>query len=459
MPCPENRMKRNVFLVMLALVLSVAGCDKRTARLKLLLGDDSLEEYISVSGDSVTMYASPADRKKGSVECRIYRDEYETFARMFRVLDEDAIRRAYRSKGTGRFDAAFMEKIRSMDDRPFRRGSDPGKPLAGLRVAIDPGHSAGSMKEARREGKYMSLYTPDGKKVEFYEAQLNLATARALKEMLERDGATVMLTRDRNSQVYPVPFDRWARNSFNAAVREKLRDRFITPGAAARLLNGAGDRQRLKFFNSEYEMPYRARIINAFRPHVTILAHYDANDGDEPYRTKYLRIKSIMSENGPGENTLEEVRDVIESIPETRKDFSTVYVPGCFLRGELENEESRIELLRLVLSDDLDNSIRYSKYVVDNFSSYLDLPAANDRFPASYRAGICRRGVYARNFRMTRLVRGALCLGEPLQQNNMKEAIRLAEIGTGKTPDRALAVARAYYDAIRTYARNARAER
>jgi hypothetical protein len=459
MTCHDIPMKRNALLMLLAFAVISAGCDKREGRLKLLLGDDSLAEYVSVEKGSVTMYASPADRKKGKVECRIYENEYPTFVRIFRVLDEDAIRRAYRTKGAARFDAAFIEKIRTLDNRPFRPGSDPGKPLAGLRVAIDPGHSAGSMQEAKREGKYMSLYKPDGGKVEFYEAALNLATALALKEMLERDGASVMMTRDKNSQVYPVPYDRWVRTGFHAAVREKLREKFITPAAAARLLRGAGDRQRLKFFNSEYEMPWRARLINAFQPHITVLAHYDANDGDEPYRTKYLRIKSIMTGNGQGEKALDEVRDVVESIAETKRDFSTVFVPGCFLRGELDTEESRVELLRLILTEDLDDSIRYSKYVVDNFSSYLDLPAANDRFPASYRTGICRRGVYARNFRMTRLVRGALCLGEPLQQNNMKEALQLAEIGTGKTPERALAVARAYYDAIRSYVRSGRAGR
>ncbi|HOD13675.1 MAG TPA: N-acetylmuramoyl-L-alanine amidase [Spirochaetota bacterium] len=452
-------MKQIALLVMIVLVFTLSGCDKRTGRLRLLLGDDSLNEYVSVEKDSVTMFASPSNRKKGIVECRIYKEEYATFVRMLRVLDDEAIRKAYRAKGAARFDPAFAEKIASMDDGAFRPGRVPGKPLAGLRVAIDPGHSAGSMKEAKREGKYISMVSPEGRKVEFFESSLNLATARALREMLERDGATVMLTREKNSQVYPVPFDRWVRTSFRESVQEKLRDKYITPAAASRLLHRAGDRQRLKFFNSEYEMPYRARLINAFRPHVTVLAHYDASGGDEPFRTKYLRIKEIMAGNGNGEGLLDDVRWVIESIPETKRNFTTVFVPGCFLRGELETLESRIELLRLVLSDDLDESIRYSKFVVDNFSSYLDIQAATDRFPGAYRTGICRRGVYARNFRMTRLVRGPLCLGEPLQQNYMKEALRLSEIGTGKTPDRVLQVARAYYHAIRKYAGNRRTGR
>jgi len=52
---------------------------------------------------------------------------------------------------------------------------------------------------------------------------------------------------------------------------------------------------------------------------------------------------------------------------------------------------------------------------------------------------------------MTRLVRGTLCLGEPLQQNNIKEAVGLSEIAIGKMPERVKLVARSYYDAIIKY--------
>jgi len=72
--------------------------------------------------------------------------------------------------------------------------------------------------------------------------------------------------------------------------------------------------------------------------------------------------------------------------------------------------------------------------------------------PGGKKTGFCRKGVYARNFRMTRLVRGTLCLGEPLQQNNILEARELAVISEGGVPGRVRTVARAYYEAIRTYA-------
>jgi hypothetical protein len=445
-------MNRSILIFIVIIAALAAGCDKRQGRLKLLTGDESLKEFYSIEPDSVTMYASPGDRKAGRIECRLYEDEYDIFIKMFRVLDYPAIEEAYRAKGASRFRSDFINKIRSLDAKRYRPGLNPAHPLAGLRVAIDPGHSAGSMNEAIRESKYMWIFTPDGRRLKFYESQLNLATARFLKELLEKDGATVMLTRDENRQVFPVPYDQWVRRDFRRAVREKQRDGHITAAEASRLLYYSGDRGRLKFFNSEYEMPYRARLINEFHPHITVLAHYDANDDDTAYRSKYLRIKEIMSRPGAGDKRMEDIREVVDSIAELQKNFCTVFIPGCFLGGELDSIESRVEFLRLVVSPDLENSARYSKYVIENFEKILKVPASDESFPGSFHAGFFRDGIYARNFRMTRLVHGTLCLGEPLQQNNLKEAVLLAEISGGTVPERVKAVARAYYRAIRKYA-------
>jgi N-acetylmuramoyl-L-alanine amidase len=446
---------RNILILIIILpILIFAGCDKKTGRLDLLVGDDSLNGFFSVESNSVTIYSSPADKKAGRIECRIYDDEYDVFIKLFRVLDDQAIKEVYRLKAAARFKNEFVKNIRGINEKKFLPGADQEHPLAGLRIAIDPGHSAGSMNEAMRENKYMLLLTPDRRRLKFYESQLNLLTAMILKDLLDKDGATVMLTRDTNRQTYPVSFDRWMRRDFNRAVREKLQDNSIKTEEANRLLYKAGDRARLKFFNSEYELPYRAKLINAFHPHLTVLAHYDANEGEPAYESKYLRIKEIMGKQGLCSERMEEIREVVDSIGEIKKDFCTVFVPGCFLRGELDAMESRIEFLRLIISPDLDNSVRYSKYVIDNFRRLLKVPAADKSFPGSFNVGFCRNGIYARNFRLTRLVRGTLCLGEPLQQNNMAEALQLADISDGKVPERVKIVARAYHDAIRKYVKN-----
>ncbi|TFH39647.1 MAG: hypothetical protein E4G96_08880 [Chrysiogenales bacterium] len=371
---------------------------------------------------------------------------------MVRVLDEREVVEAYRSKGASRFPGPFVEYIMSRDDSDFRPSGDPDRPLAGLRVAIDPGHSAGSMDEAVQEGKYILLFTPGGEKLTFYEAALNMATARILKEMLERDGASVMLTREKGGQVHPIPFDIWVKRDFREAVREKAREGSITPAAAERLLRRSNVRSRLKFFNSEFEMPQRARLINRFRPHVTVLAHYDARDATPAYRTKYLLIKDIARDGQPCGDRMKHINEVVDSISELKDNFCSAFVPGCFLPGELNSMDSRIDFLRLIVSTDLDRSISFSRHVVNNFRRVLDVPPAGETFPGSRLVGRRSSGVYARNLRMTRMVRGSLCLGEPLQQNNLGEARRLAEISNGQVPDRIRDVARAYHRSIIEYA-------
>lgn len=439
--------------LLVMIVFIVTACDSRKGRIDLLVGDDSLRGYFSIEADSVTMYASPDDKKSGKIECRIYKQEYDVFVKMFRVLDDAAIREAYRQKGSAPFSPEFITAVRSIQESRFHYKTGSPQTLAGLRIAIDPGHNAGSMSEAIREGKYMWLFDNDGRRLIFHESRLNLATAVLLKDLLERDGAEVMLTRNANRQVYPLAFDNWVGRYFRKAVLDKQKEKLITDNEAVMLLTYAGDRRRLKFFNSEFDMPYRAKLINAFHPDITVLVHYDSNGEYRGYREKYNRLLDILKKNGASAGALmADYREIMDSTAETEADFSTVFVPGCFLRGELAALESRIEFLRLVLSQDINNSIRYSLYVMDNFRKMLDLPPARHPLPGGRKVGICRDGIYARNFRMTRLVRGTLCLGEPLQQNNLREARDLAAISRGGTPERVKAVARAYHEAIRKYA-------
>lgn len=446
-------MKKIWILAGVVTLLIATGCDTIRGRVTILVGDDSLREYFSVDPDSVAMYASPEDKRSGNVECRVYEKEYDVFIKLFRVLDDAVIRDVYKAKGGEPFSDEFAALIRSIPENRFRHRPGAPLPLAGLRIAIDPGHNAGSMEEAIREGKYMWIFDHDGRRLKFHESRLNLATSLVLKELLEKDGAEVMLTRSANRQVYPVPFDAWVRRDFRRAVLEKRRDRFITDREAAALLTHAGDKRRLKFFNSEYDMPYRAKLINAFRPDITVLVHYDAWGCYGGYREKYARVLDILRKNhGSRGAMMTDYNEVLKSTAVSDRNFSTVFVPGCFLRGELENRESRIEFLRLLISPDLKNSIRYSAYVMDNFKKMLNLPPADMRLPGGKKTGLCQKGVYARNFRMTRLVHGPLCLGEPLQQNNLKEARELAKISEGTVPERVRTVARAYYKAIRTYA-------
>lgn len=428
----------------------VSACDRRSARLELLACDDSIRDYISIEPHSVAVYASREDRARGRIECRIFEDEYEIFSRMFACMNENEITAAYLAKGSGRFPDSLKEKVASCHSGNHR--PNKGRVLEGLRIAIDPGHSASNMDEAKRESKYMLIVAPDGRRFSFFEAALNLETARLLKHLLEDDGATVMLTRNENRQVYPIPYELWRRRYFRRAVMEKVKDGHLTAAQGRILLRTEDDRRRLKFFNSEYEMPYRAQVINAFRPHLTIMVHYDASWPSHAPSQKYARLLEVLGKSHSSrDERVAEIQEVLDSIPLTDRNTSTVFVPGCFLRGEVQTVKDRIALLRLIITSDLDRSIQFAAEVMKAFRSKLDVPAENAHMPASKEVGGCRTGVYARNLRMTRLVWGTLCLGEPLHQNHLAEAERLAAIEKGIIPERVEQVARAYHEAVRSY--------
>jgi N-acetylmuramoyl-L-alanine amidase len=399
------------------------------------------------------MYATRKDKKAGNIECRIFKDEYDTFVRMFSVLDEKAVTEAYTAKGGSRFSPEFISKIASLDKGTYVPSRESARPLKGLRVALDPGHTAKTMEEAIDEARSIWIIQPDGKRLKFFEARLNLATANIVKEMLEKDGAEVMLTRNEGRMVFNKSYERWLREDFVKSVKEKLKEKFITQEKADYLLQRPTKREKLKFFMSEYEMPYRARLINKFRPHVTAVIHYDYFEDDPGSGQKYMHIKNIMEKNDKNcREKIGEMEEIVYSNPTTTRSITVTFVPGSFLSGELDAMESRIHFARLIISTDLDDSIRFSSYVVDHFSRGLGIPpaASSLQYQANIFSGI--DGVFCRNFRLTRLILGPMCLGEPIIQNNILEAPRLAVISEGKIPERIKIVARAYYDGIKKFA-------
>src|SRR6185369_7297204 len=84
-----------------------------------------------------------------------------------------------------------------------------GKLLTGVRIAIDPGHFSSNIVDAKIEGKY--LYFPHkGDSVKLVEGQLTFFTAELLKNLLEEEGATVLMSRPtQNSTAFNISYDAW----------------------------------------------------------------------------------------------------------------------------------------------------------------------------------------------------------------------------------------------------------
>jgi N-acetylmuramoyl-L-alanine amidase len=149
-----------------------------------------------------------------------------------------------------------------------QRSPQPGKPLAGLRIAIDPGHLGG--KFARMEARWFQI----GHSRPVEEGEMTLIVAKILKKKLEAMGAEVWLTRSKNGATTSLRPDKLKK-------------------AAALSLQEEGaplSRSRLEFeaerlFYRVGEIRNRARLVNSvIRPDLVVCLHFNAEEWGNPAR-------------------------------------------------------------------------------------------------------------------------------------------------------------------------------
>ncbi len=426
---------------------------------KLLSLHESYHDYIQVTREHVSTYKSAGMKRLGIPECRVYREEVPLFLDLVRYGDPTRVGEIYREKGGRRFDQETRNLIHRWKEEALLRHVKTGRgSLDGIRIALDPGHTAGSYEEAIRERKYIWLNTGEGR-LQIFEAELNLLTARVLKKMLEREGARVFLARTGPGSVIGESFEDWVRHSMNRDLSRMVREGDIDRNTARYIRGRAGEEARYRFFLREIDRPKRAEMINAFSPHVTISMHYNATPAPAShYIDKVARIRSIVNGEKDVDKKVEMIRDMVMETVSTRDDYHIVFIPGAFMKGELSKPRDRLAFLRLVLSDDMERSMELAKEVSRLFEERLNVPpvpASYEQFGHSLSAGV--PGVFARNLRMTRLVSGPVILGEPLLQNNAREARSLARRDIYyhgiRINRRILDVARCYFRAVRNYVR------
>ncbi len=395
-----------------------------------LINHPSLKGYFSIDHDGIAMYASPYNKRINNVECKVYFDEAEAFLKLMYQIEQEQFLNFYKTKGTKRMNLDYLKKF--PDERPVFAGSDdPEFPLKGLKVAIDPGHIAGSMEEAEFEWRFVKI---SGKPFHFYEAKLNYATAKFLEDTLIKLGADVFITRKKHGYTaFNKTFDQWMKQDFIAAVDRELTKKNISYGKARYLKYRASRQHIFHHFFKRLDLTERARLINDYEPHLTIVIHYNAH-----YPSRHDRYGHLIP-----------VSD----------NYNMAFVPGSFLPGEMWNAQSRMSFLRLLLSDHVNESIKLSNEIVESFTTHLQVPALKTTNQPEYAKSLCLHtpcnGVLMRNLILNRYVKGPICYGETFCQNNVQESARLArneiEIAGMYAPYRTKEVAIAYLDGIMKY--------
>lgn len=280
------------------------------------------------------------------------------------------------------------------------------KTLSHAKIAIDPGHFGG--KFAPLEERYVEM-EHNGHLLRFDEGTLSFLTALHLKALLEGEGASVFLSRKGIGEgAYPEDFFDWLKK------HPQLWEKGVPLSTIF-----------LRHYN-RLDLRERARIINLYEPDLTILIHYNAIDSELPY----------SNQTKP-----------------TLQNFNLVFIPGSFSQGELASPEDRCHFLRLICTQDLEHSFTLAKTLVKSFTTYLNVsPLKPHPYPEYESPLSLAEGVFSRNLCLTRLIKGPLCYGETLIQNNLQEALALSGQETTvqgiPCPQRVVEVSQAYFEAI-----------
>jgi N-acetylmuramoyl-L-alanine amidase len=169
--------------------------------------------------------------------------------------------------------------------RPARRAellaaASAARPLAGLRVGVDPGHSGGPFAALEERRLVMTLDDPSRALV-VQEGDLTLRTALELRAKLTALGAEVILTRDRAVLVH-----RHRLHELRPAAERLLSRIALDPAYAA--LEGSlapQERQRLRSAlavlavrrqSRSESLRWRARLLAGASPDLVVSIHYNA---------------------------------------------------------------------------------------------------------------------------------------------------------------------------------------
>ena len=247
-----------------------------------------------------------------------------------------------------------------------------GKPLAGLHVAIDPGHLGG--KWAKMEERWFQIGA--GKPVA--EGDMTLLVGKLLATRLRNLGAEVSFTRSDDTPNTGLRPDR-----MHAAAHTSLADQKQpqTPGALQK-------ESELLFYRVA-EIRRRAKLINAeIHPDLVLCLHFNAEPWGDPTHPSLID-----------------------------KNHLHLLVTGDFAQTELAYDDERFDMVRKLLSHAYDEELAASDSVATSLAQATGLPPYVYTGSNAIRVGPSPY-VWARNLLANRLYNCPVVYIEPYVMNS-----------------------------------------
>jgi N-acetylmuramoyl-L-alanine amidase len=271
----------------------------------------------------------------------------------------------------------------------------PEKPLAGLRIALDPGHLGG--KWAKMEERWFQV--DDTKPVT--EGDMTLRVARLLAPKLKSLGAKVFFVRSSTQPVTPKRPDDFATLARKILVQNGVprpRDEVLNPEDPEKERTIKWQSEILFYRYSEIRR--RAMLVNTkFHPDLTLCLHLNAEGWGDP------KSPTLIDNN-----------------------HLHLLVNGSYLKDELDLDDERFEMIRRLLSRVYDEELPLADSVAASMAKATGLPAY--QYPTTQTTTkVGTTGyVYARNLLATRLYRCPVVYCEPYVMNS-KDAFARIQAG------------------------------
>lgn len=262
-----------------------------------------------------------------------------------------------------------------------------GQPLAGVKIAIDPGHLGGEWAKIEERWFQIGLSKP------VVEGEMTLRAAELLAPQLRALGAEVSFVRD---HLGPTTPERPA--TLEAAARAELALQGIANPRATYDPARADDAERgqtvqwqseLLFYRIS-EIRHRAQIVNEqIKPDLVLCLHFNAEGwGGDPLNP--------------------------ELVP---RNHLHVLVNGCYAASELHFDDQRHDLLLKLLNRSYTEEVAISERVAAAVATAANLPPYQYTTPNARQTGTSPY-VWARNLLANRLYRAPVVFLEPYVMNN-----------------------------------------
>ncbi len=390
----------------------------------------SLKNLIVVDATGIKLYSDLTKKKANKPNLTLLTKEYSVFLNLFSELSTDSISSLLEKKGNSGFSKEIVSHFSNTPAYlPLKKDV---KPLLGLKIAIDAGHFAGDFETSKIEQKYLEFipapYSTVKDTIRISEGVITWQTAFILKNKLEEQGALVFLTRTvvQNTS-FGISYQEWISKRKQKTLDSLFTCKILDEKEYSKLLKADAKKLFWDFFR-DYELANRAKIINQWKPDLTVVIHYNVDEKN----TDWLKP--------------------------TAKNYSMCFIGGAMNTEAITKPKNRVHLLRLLLKDDLNQSEELSKQVVNQFSTSLSIPIAKAEH-ADYLAKNClstnSQGVFCRNLLLCRLIASPLVYGECLYQDNEKECRILCNNNVDlygiKTNSRTVLVADSYLNGILSF--------